>query len=94
MAKLTNVFSGPGRPEPKVMLGSGSEPSRLSFEELGRQQAMADNEYGYEIRAVTLPNGTKLPHPIVGTLMRIDLPQPIALGQSLELSVSCAFNYR
>jgi hypothetical protein len=92
MAELTDVFGGPGRRGPKVTLGSGSEPSKLSFEELRRQQAMADNEYGYEIRAVTLPDGTKLPHTIVGTLMRIDLPQPLAPGQSLEFSVSWAFN--
>jgi hypothetical protein len=92
MAELTDAFGGPGRRGPKVTLGSGSEPTKLSFEELRRQQAMADNDYGYDISAVTLLDGTKLPHTIVGTLMRIDLPQPLGPGQSVEFTVSWAFN--
>jgi hypothetical protein len=91
MAELTDAFGGAGRRGPKVQLGSGSEPTKLSFEELRRQQAMADNDYGYDISAVTLLNGAKLPHTIVGTLMRIDLPEPLAPGQTVEFAIDWAF---
>jgi hypothetical protein len=92
MAELTDAFGGTGRRGPKVTLGSGSEPTKLSMEELRRQQAMADNEYGYDISAVTTPTGAKLAHTIVGTLMRIDLPEPLAPGQSTEFAIEWAFN--
>ncbi|MBA4050581.1 MAG: aminopeptidase, partial [Erythrobacter sp.] len=91
MAELTDVFGGAGRRGPKVTLGSGNEPTKLSFEELRRQQAMADNRYGYDITAVTL-NGEALPHTIVGTLMRIDLPAPLAPGETVEFAMEWAFN--
>jgi hypothetical protein len=92
MAELTDAFGGAGRRGPKVTLGSGSEPTKLSFEELRRQQAMADNDYGYDISAVTTLAGAKLPHTIVGTLMRIDLPQPLAPGETAEFAIEWAFN--
>ena len=92
MAELTDAFGGPGRRGPKVTLGSGSEPTKLSFEELRRQQAMADNQYGYDISAVTTLSGGKLPHTIVGTLMRIDLPAPLAPGETSEFVIEWAFN--
>lgn len=91
MAELTDVFGGAGRRGPKVTLGSGAEPTKLSFDELRRQQAMADNRYGYDINAVTL-GGVALPHTIVGTLMRVDLPKPLAPGETVEFAIEWAFN--
>lgn len=91
MAELTDAFGGAGRRGPKVTLGSGSEPTKLSMEELRRQQAMADNDYGYDITSVTL-NGAPLAHTIVGTLMRVDLPTPLAPGQTVEFAMEWAFN--
>ena len=92
MAELTDAFGGAGRRGPKVTLGSGSEPTKLSMDELRRQQAMADNKYGYDISAVTSLAGAKLPHTIVGTLMRIDLPAPLASGETTEFVIEWAFN--
>ena len=92
MAELTDAFGGAGRRGPKVQLGSGNEPTKLSMEELRRQQAMADNDYGYDISAVTSLAGAKLPHTIVGTLMRIDLAEPLAPGQTTEFAIEWAFN--
>ena len=92
MAELTDAFGGPGRRGPKVTLGTGGEPTKLSMEELRRQQAMADNEYGYDISAVATLAGAALPHTIVGTLMRIDLPEPLAPGQTTEFVIEWAFN--
>jgi hypothetical protein len=59
---------------------------------LRRQQAMADNDYGYDISAVTTLAGSYLPHTIVGTLMRIDLPEPLAPGATTEFAIEWAFN--
>ena len=92
MAELTDAFGGPGRRGPKVSLGSASEPTKLSMDELRRQQAMADNDYGYDISAVTLMDGAALPHTIVGTLMRVDLPAPLASGETAEFAIEWAFN--
>ena len=92
MAELTDAFGGPGRRGPKVSLGSASEPTKLSMDELRRQQAMADNDYGYDISAVTLMDGAALPHTIVGTLMRVDLPAPLASGKTAEFAIEWAFN--
>ncbi len=92
MAELTDAFGGAGRRGPKVTLGSGAEPTKLSMDELRRQQAMADNKYGYDINAVTSLAGAKLPHTIVGTLMRIDLPAPLAPGETTEFVIEWAFN--
>ncbi|MEM6475241.1 MAG: M1 family metallopeptidase [Pseudomonadota bacterium] len=92
MAELTNTFGGPGRRGPYVSAGSGNQPARLSMEELRRQQAMADNEYGYDITRVSLTNGRALDHTIVGTLMRIDLATPLRPGQSVAFNIDWSFN--
>jgi hypothetical protein len=92
MAELTDVFGGAGRRGPKVSLGDGETPARLSMEELRRQQAMADNNFGYDITAVRDASGTPLKHTIVGTLMRIDLPRPLAPGESAAFDIDFAFN--
>jgi len=92
MAELTDAFGGGGSRGPKVTLGSGSEPTKLSMGALRRQQAMADNRYGYDINAVTTLAGANLPHTIAGTLMRIDLPAPLAPGESTEFAIQWAFN--
>jgi hypothetical protein len=92
MAELTDAFGGAGRRGPKVQLGAGNEPTKLSMDELRRQQAMADNDYGYDITAVRMMDGSALPHTIVGTLMRIDLPKPLAPGETVEFAIDWAFN--
>ncbi len=92
MAELTDVFGGAGRRGPKVSLGDGDTPSRLSMEEVRRQQVMADNDFGYDIMAVRDGNGAPLKHTIVGTLMRIDLPRPLAPGESTAFDIDFAFN--
>ncbi|KEO86194.1 aminopeptidase [Erythrobacter sp. JL475] len=92
MSELTTTFGGPGRRGPAMGPGSGDSPARLSLEELRRQQAMADNDYGYEIGRVTLASGAALDHTIVGTLMRIDLPTPLRPGQSVSFNIDWAYN--
>lgn len=92
MAELSQDFGGAGRRGPAVSAASGDQPARLSIGELRRQQSMADNEYGYDIRSVTNADGSPLTHTIVGTLMRVDLPTPLAPGQSVEFGIEWAYN--
>ena len=92
MAELTDDFGGAGRRGPAVSNASGSQPARLSLEELRRQQTMADNEFGYDIRSLRLVGGGELQRTIVGTLMRIDLPVALAPGQSVEFAIEWDFN--
>ncbi|MEP3225625.1 MAG: M1 family metallopeptidase [Parasphingorhabdus sp.] len=92
MAELTTTFGGPGRRGPKVELAKGDKPAKLSLKELRRQQAMADNEFGYDITNIRLADGTALDHVIVGTLMRIDLPTPLKPGETLDFAFDWAFN--
>ena len=95
MAELANDFGGLGRRGPATV-APGAEgrnsPPKLSFDELRRQQAYADNEYGYEITKVVDAAGRDLPYTIVGTLMRIDLPQPLSPRQSTMFQIDWAFN--
>jgi len=92
MAELTTTFGGPGRRGPAVSAARGGAPAKLSLEELRRQQAMADNTYGYDITRVSLSNGRKLSHTIVGTLMRVDLATPLRPGQSVSFNIDWAYN--
>lgn len=67
-------------------------PARISLNELRRQQFMADNELGYEISDLVDANGNELEFVVVGTQMRIDLPQPLMPGEQTEFSLDFAFN--
>ena len=91
-ANMSTDFGGAGRRGPAVSAGDLDTPARLSMDELRRQQSMEDNEYGYQINAVTDGRGNPLPHTIVGTLMRIDLPSPLRSGASTTFKVDYAYN--
>jgi hypothetical protein len=52
----------------------------ITYDELARQQASDDTPYGFEIGEVTDSRGRAMPHTIVDTMMRIDLPEPLAPG--------------
>jgi predicted secreted protein len=91
MAELTNDFGGVGNRGPVNTAPGGGDPPRLSFGELRRQQAMADNSYGYDIQSVT-SRGVAVPYTIVGTLMRVDLPTPLRPGQTFTFNLAFAFN--
>ncbi len=92
MAELTAEFAGNGSRGSKTSATDGKEPHKMSLGGLRRQQFMADNELGYDILTVTAGNGRALPHTIVGTLMRVDLPRPLKPGQRTSLSIDYRFN--
>ena len=90
--ELATDFGGVGRRGPSASAPSGNTPSKMSFGEIARQQAMADHEYGHNITKVADARGRALPHTIVGTLMRVDLPSPLKQGQSFTFQVD--WNYQ
>ncbi|MEZ5291214.1 MAG: M1 family metallopeptidase [Vicinamibacterales bacterium] len=51
-----------------------------------------DFEGGYQIAAVTDATGKPLPHTIVKTMMRVDLPAPLASGKSVVFGVQWSYN--
>ena len=68
-----------------------SDPRRLSFRGLQRL-LMKDNwDGGVKITSVKDARENDLPHTIVGTMMRIDLPQPLRSGESVKFSID--WNY-
>lgn len=92
IANTANNFGGIGRRGPFTQAGDENTPAKISLGELRRQQFMADNQLGYEINAVNDSRGKPLNFTIVGTQMRIDLPQPLRAGKSIDFSIDFAFN--
>lgn len=46
-----------------------------------------DEDYGYHITNVSDENGAKLPHTINKTMMRVDLPEPLAPGKKYTFNI-------
>lgn len=92
MAELSDDFGGIGRRGPAVQAGDADTPARLSLDELRRQQFMRDVALGYEITSVENGQGDALRYTIVGTLMRIDLAQPLRSGQRTSIDMTFSFN--
>ena len=57
----------------------------LSFAAMRRHQAFEDREYGFEIGPVRDAAGRVLRSTVVDTMLRIDLPQPLRPGTSIEI---------
>ncbi len=64
----------------------------LSIAGMRREQALADLPLGFEIGAVTDAAGGKLSYTINDTMMRVDLPRPLAPGATTTVRVNWAFN--
>ncbi|WP_416305907.1 M1 family metallopeptidase [Neptunicella sp. SCSIO 80796] len=92
MAELSTAFADPARRGPATSAGDGDTPAKLSLAELRRQQFMADHQLGYDILNLKDAEGNKLHHVIVGTNMRVDLNKPLKPGNSVDFSMSFAFN--
>ncbi|WP_034474768.1 M1 family metallopeptidase [Aestuariibacter salexigens] len=84
MAELTTTFGG--------LENDPEKPAQIGLRTLRRQQFMSDNELGYQLSNITLEDGTALAFTVVGTLMRVDLPQPLASGESVTFELDFAFN--
>ena len=76
-------------------LGAALAPDlegRASFDLVRSLLARESFNGGYTIHSVTDGQGQTLPHTVVKTMMRIDLPEPLAPGDSLRLEIAYAFN--
>ena len=76
IAELSRTFdaSGPQGEE-------NGTTAQISLDHLRRLQYMTDKDLGFEIQSVTGMSGEPLQYVIVGTIMRIDLPGPVAPGR-------------
>jgi predicted secreted protein len=92
MASKTDTFGGIGNRGPATQSASDDKPAQLSLNALRRQQFLSDNEVGYDIKAVKDKSGKKLHYVIVGTNMRIDLPQPLKSGKEVDFTIEFGFN--
>ncbi|MEM1433069.1 MAG: M1 family metallopeptidase [Pseudomonadota bacterium] len=64
----------------------------LTFGTLARHQSIAADDYGHRISKVADASGQPLEHVINGTMMRIDLPEPLISGASITLQIDWAYN--
>ena len=56
---------------------------RLSFKDLSAAHGVKDTEYGHRITRLVDERGNNLSRTIVDTMMRIDLPRPLAPGKKV-----------
>lgn len=89
IAEMTRTFTAkePGSVNQRMAL-----KPQIQLSSLRRMQSQADNDYGYDITRVADAGGRALPNTIVGTLMRIDLSQPLRPGQSTTFKIDWAYN--
>jgi hypothetical protein len=71
--------------DPRAPAPSG--PEQIPFSTLDRVLAQSVFDGGYRITAVRDARGAPLRHTVVKTMMRVDLPSPLAPGQSTSFSV-------
>ena len=64
---------------------------RLSFGRMKQLLAASTFDGGFKIKAVKDKSGADLPHVIVDTMMRVDLPAPLKSGQSFTFGVDWNF---
>jgi hypothetical protein len=65
---------------------------RVTYQNLREHQAVSTEQYGYTGLSFTLDNGTELPFTVVDTMVRLDLPKPLASGDSVAFDVTWNFN--
>ena len=71
-----------------LMAETAPSMRKLPYEALKSILDRATFEGGYDITSVTDGNNSPLPHTIVRTMMRIDLPEPLEAGASTVLKIS------
>ena len=70
---------------------TSTNADRLSFSRMRIEQHIADREYGFEIQRVAQRNDD-LDYTISGTMMRIDLEEPLRTGQSITFDIDWEHN--
>jgi len=73
--------------------GDGTASSdRYTFSALRYEQAQEDREYGFEFKAIMDGEGNALPYVINDTMLRIDLPEPLAPDERIDIQVDWDHN--
>jgi len=65
--------------------------TRMSFSALRHEKYRQDFDGGFKISAVTDGGGKALPHAVVGTMMRIDLPSPLKPGTAVKIGIKWSY---
>jgi hypothetical protein len=81
LARRSEVAANSGTRRDAV--GAGDS---LSFAAMRRHQAFEDREYGFEMGPIRDAAGRVLRSTVVDTMLRIDLPQPLRPGTSIEIN--------
>jgi hypothetical protein len=69
-----------------------SEMDGVSFDRMRSMMQSRDFDGGYKITAVKMADGGALKYTINGTMMRIDLPQPLKSGARVAFSIDWNYN--
>lgn len=84
-----NLFA---RDSDAVLTAAAPSFTNIPFRTIDNLLARRDFEGGYQITAVRDAAGAPLAHTIVKTMMRVDLPRPLAPGQSTAFSIDWNYN--
>ncbi len=69
----------------------GVDPKKISYSALDRLLAYEDYDGTLKLSKVTDAQGTALPQAMVKTMMRLDLPQPLAAGATFVLKLAWSY---
>ncbi|MEZ5979369.1 MAG: M1 family metallopeptidase [Planctomycetota bacterium] len=83
-----NIFSNHSD---SVLVQGAPGFEEMSFTGLRRLLVRRSFDGGVDVRAVTDASGAALPHTIVDTMMRVDLPRPLGPGESFEFGVEWSY---
>jgi len=86
MAVMSGTFNG-GSPD-----ADSNDPARISLGQLRRMQYQEDADLGHVINAVSDSRENALVHTVVGTLMRVDLAEPLESGDEVDLRIDFEYN--
>ncbi len=65
--------------------------TRMSFSALRHEKYRQEFDGGFKISAVTDAKGKALPHEVVGTMMRIDLPADLKPGHAVKFGIKWSY---
>lgn len=65
---------------------------RITFNDLREAHTYEDTEYGYTVSRVEDTRGNALPTKLSGTMLRVDLPTPLAPGKSTSFEIDWSYN--
>ncbi len=83
-----NIFRRDSIAERSATVGGADE---ISLDALRRVQMFKDWEGGFKLTAVQDTQGRAIPHTVVDSLMRLDLPQPLAAGAETTFVISWSY---